>query len=71
MDYPGQPFWWPEADQAFVDALKKHLRPDIPVEISDKDVNHPEFASRTAEKLLEFLGDITGNNYGNTTQRDS
>jgi uncharacterized protein (UPF0261 family) len=55
VDYPGQPFWWPEADQAFVDALKKHLRPDIPVEISDKDVNHPEFSRRTAEKLLEFL----------------
>ncbi|MBV9643834.1 MAG: Tm-1-like ATP-binding domain-containing protein [Verrucomicrobia bacterium] len=55
MDYPGQPFWWPEADQGFLDALKKHLRPDIPVELSDKDVNHPEFASRTAEKLLEFL----------------
>ncbi|MBV8377456.1 MAG: Tm-1-like ATP-binding domain-containing protein [Verrucomicrobia bacterium] len=55
IDCPGQLFWWPEADQAFVDALKKHLRPDIPVEISDKDVNHPEFASRTAEKLLELL----------------
>lgn len=55
MDYPGQPFWWPEADQAFVDALKNHLRPDIPVEISNRDVNHPEFATRTAEKLLEFL----------------
>jgi uncharacterized protein (UPF0261 family) len=55
VDYPGQPFWWPEADQAFVDALKKHLRPDIPLEISDKDVNHLEFSSRTAEKLLEFL----------------
>jgi uncharacterized protein (UPF0261 family) len=55
MDYPGQLFWWPEADHAFVDALKKHLRPDILVEISDKDVNHPGFASRTAEKLLEFF----------------
>jgi len=55
VDYPGQPFWWPEADQAFVDALKKHLRQDISVEISDKDVNHPEFSRRTAEKLLEFL----------------
>jgi len=55
VDYPGQPFWWPEADQAFVDALKKHLRQDISVEISDKDVNHPEFSRSTAEKLLEFL----------------
>ena len=55
VDFPGKPFWWPEADQAFVDALKQHLRPDIPIEISDKDVNHPEFSSRVAEKLLEFL----------------
>jgi hypothetical protein len=38
-----------------VNALKKHLRPDIPLEISDKDVNHPEFSARVAEKLLEFL----------------
>jgi uncharacterized protein (UPF0261 family) len=55
VDYPGQPFWWPEADRAFVDALKRHLRSDIPVEIIDKDVNDPEFSGRTAGKLLEFL----------------
>ena len=55
LDYPGGPFWWPEADEAFADALKKHLRSDIPVEISDKDVNHTEFSSRAAEKLIEFL----------------
>lgn len=55
IDFPDKPFWWPEADQAFVDALKKHLRPDIPIEISDKDVNHPEFSSHVAEKLLKFL----------------
>lgn len=55
VDFPGKPFWWPEANQAFVDALKKHLRSDIPLEISDKDVNDPEFSGRVAEKLLEFL----------------
>jgi uncharacterized protein (UPF0261 family) len=55
LDYPGQPFWCPQANEAFVNALKKHLRPDISVEISDKDVNHPEFSRRPAEKLLEFL----------------
>jgi len=55
LDYPGGPFWWPEADEAFADALKKHLRSDIPVEISDKDVNHTEFSSRAAEKLIEFV----------------
>jgi len=57
VDYPGQPFWCPEADEAFVNALKQHLRPDIPVEISDKDVNHLEFSRRPAEKLLEFLSE--------------
>jgi len=55
VDFPGQPFWWPEANQAFVDSLKKHLRADIPVEISELDVNHPDFSGRVAAKLLEFL----------------
>ena len=31
IDFPEKPFWWPEANQAFVDALKKNLRSDIPV----------------------------------------
>jgi len=55
LDYPGQIFWDPEANQAFVDSLKEHLRPDIPIEISDKDVNHPEFSTKVAQKLVEFL----------------
>jgi uncharacterized protein (UPF0261 family) len=55
VDYPEKPFWWPEANQAFVEALKKNLRPDIPVEISPKDVNDPEFSGKVAEQLLEFL----------------
>jgi uncharacterized protein (UPF0261 family) len=55
VDYPGQAFWYPEANQAFVDALRECLRPDLPVEISDKDVNHPEFSTRVAERLLELL----------------
>jgi uncharacterized protein (UPF0261 family) len=55
VDYPEKPFWWPEANQAFVEALKKNLRPDIPVEISEKDVNDPEFSGKVAEQLLEFL----------------
>ena len=45
LDYPGQPFWCSEADQAFVDALRKSLRPDIPLEVSEKTVNDPEFSS--------------------------
>ncbi|HLE13123.1 MAG TPA: Tm-1-like ATP-binding domain-containing protein [Anaerolineales bacterium] len=55
VDYPEKPFWWPEANQAFVEALQENLRPDIPVEISEKDVNDAGFSRRVAEKLLEFL----------------
>lgn len=55
VDFPEKPFWWPEADQAFVDALKKNLRSDIPVVMSDKDVNDPEFSQMVSEKLIEYL----------------
>ena len=55
LDFPGKIFWWPEADQAFVDGLKSKLNPDIPVIIVDKDVNDPEFSGQVAGKLLEML----------------
>jgi uncharacterized protein (UPF0261 family) len=55
IDFPDKPFWWPEANQAFVDALKKNLRTDIPTVISDKDVNDPDFSEMVAKKLIEFL----------------
>ena len=55
IDYPEKPFWWPEANQAFVNALKSNLRPEIPVTISEKDVNDPEFSGMVANALLEML----------------
>ena len=55
IDAPGGPFWWPEADQAFADALKSALRSDIPVIEIDANVNDPEFARRCAETLLEQM----------------
>jgi len=57
IDSPGGPFWWPEADRAFADALKTRLRPDIPVIEIDANVNHPEFARRCAEELLAEMRD--------------
>lgn len=55
LDFPDNIFWWPEADQAFVDGLKSKLNPDIPVIIVDKDVNDPEFSGQVAGKLLNML----------------
>jgi uncharacterized protein (UPF0261 family) len=55
LDFPGKLFWWPEADQAFVDGLRSTLDASIPVIVSAKDVNDPEFSSRTAQALLDLL----------------
>jgi uncharacterized protein (UPF0261 family) len=55
IDAPGKPFWWPEANQAFVEGLKSELNPEIPVVISDKNVNDPEFSGQVAQKLLDML----------------
>ena len=55
VDAPGQPFWWPEADQAFLEGLQKHLRKDIEVHVLDMNVNDPEFSSAVANRLLEML----------------
>ncbi len=55
IDVPGGPFWSPEADQAFVDALRRGLRPEIPIVLVETDVNDPAFATRAAETLLAML----------------
>jgi len=55
VDAPGKPFWWPEADQAFVDALKTRLRQDIPVHIMNNNINDPEFSALLAQALLKML----------------
>jgi len=56
LDSPGGEFWWPEADGALYDAIRAHLRADIPVVELDCNINDPEFADATAAKLLEFVG---------------
>ena len=55
IDAEGGPFWWPEADRALRDALKKNLRKDIPLIELDCNVNDPEFSQRCAETLLESM----------------
>ncbi len=56
LDSPGGAFWWPEADNALYDAIRTHLRADIPVIALDCNINDPEFADATAAKLLELVG---------------
>jgi uncharacterized protein (UPF0261 family) len=68
--FPGQPFWCPEAHQAFADAPRKYLRPDIPIVVSENEVNDPEFSSRAAEQLLELIKQKPEDN-GRPAQRNS
>ncbi len=55
LDSPGGRFWDPEADAACYDAIKRNLRPDIPVYELDYNINDPEFADAAANTLLEML----------------
>jgi uncharacterized protein (UPF0261 family) len=48
----GQPFHDAVADAALVDALKEHVRPEIPVITMENTINHPEFAETCARVLL-------------------
>jgi len=56
LDAEGELFWDPEADRAFLEALKADLRSDIPVYEMDHNVNDPEFVDALSSKLLEFMG---------------
>jgi uncharacterized protein (UPF0261 family) len=55
LDSAGQEFWDPEADEACFQVLRNSLRPDIPVEEMDANINDPEFADRAADLLMELL----------------
>jgi uncharacterized protein (UPF0261 family) len=51
----GQPFHDPAADAALFDAIKTHLRKDIPVIELDAAINDPAFAEACARALLENI----------------
>ena len=55
LDSPGGAFWDPEADQACFGAIKKNLKPGIPVIEVNANINDAEFSGRVAETLLQFL----------------
>jgi uncharacterized protein (UPF0261 family) len=52
---PGGPFHWPEADEALFQALREHLRADIPLHALDVNINDPVFAAAMVEGLLAMM----------------
>lgn len=55
LDSEGERFWDPEADAACFDAIRKNLKPGIPVIEMANNINDPEFSAKVAETLLAML----------------
>jgi uncharacterized protein (UPF0261 family) len=60
LDAPGGLFWWPEANAALFDAIKKNLKSGIKVVELDCNINDPEFADMAAQTLQSMLGSQAG-----------
>jgi len=56
IDKEGQPFWWPEADQALFQSLRNWMSPNVRLIEVDRHINDPEFAELAALTLLDLLG---------------
>jgi uncharacterized protein (UPF0261 family) len=55
IDAVGLPFWWPEADRSYLDALKANLEPRIRLVEVDAHINDEGFAQGAANSLLELM----------------
>jgi uncharacterized protein (UPF0261 family) len=55
LDSEGGQFWDPAADAACFDAIKRTLKPGIPVIELDNNINDPVFSATVAETLLALL----------------
>jgi uncharacterized protein (UPF0261 family) len=59
FSYPDRenlPHWWPEGNQAFIEALKTHLNSSIPYTELDAHINDPEFIDPVTETFLKMMG---------------
>src|SRR5207244_10677727 len=55
IDKEGQPFWWPDADQALFQSLRNWLSPSVRLLEFDLHINDPEFARVAAATLLDMM----------------
>jgi uncharacterized protein (UPF0261 family) len=55
LDAPGEPFWWPAADEALVQSLNNWISPHVRVRELDLHINDPAFATALVEALSECL----------------
>jgi uncharacterized protein (UPF0261 family) len=55
LDAEGQPFWWPQADEALFQSLRNWMSPHVKLLELDLHVNDPRFAQAAAGELLGML----------------
>ncbi len=58
FSYPDRenlPHWEPEGNRAFIEALRAHLRPSIPLQEIDAHINDPEFIDPVADAFLSMM----------------
>jgi uncharacterized protein (UPF0261 family) len=55
LDGDGEMFWDRTADAAFSNALKEHLRADIPIHEIDCNINDPAFSLRAVELIQDLI----------------
>jgi uncharacterized protein (UPF0261 family) len=59
-DRENHPHWDPEGNQAFIDSLKAHLNPSIPLTELDAHINDPEFIDPVTEIFLSMMKGLKG-----------
>jgi uncharacterized protein (UPF0261 family) len=59
-DRENLPHWEPEGNRAFIDSLKAHLRPSIPLRELDAHMNDPEFIDPVADAFLSMMEEFLG-----------
>jgi uncharacterized protein (UPF0261 family) len=55
---PGGPFWDPEADAAFLAAVRAELRAGIPLHTFERHVNDPAFGVEAADLFIELMENL-------------
>lgn len=55
LDSEGGVFWWPEADRAMFDAIKKNVKSGIQVVEINCNINDEAFSQKAVEMLMELM----------------
>ncbi|MEW6265422.1 MAG: Tm-1-like ATP-binding domain-containing protein [Thermodesulfobacteriota bacterium] len=55
LDSEGNKFWWPEADRAMFETIKKNLKPGLEVVELEANINDKAFADKAVEMMMNLM----------------